>query len=70
MMKLRKENKTKKQKKQTKQIKHKAQKGGFYPSVYGGITSATILLPMLVRQLIYMYTNPSKTRKTKSKRKK
>ena len=67
MMKLRKQNKTKKQ---TKQTKHKAQRGGFYPSVYGGITTATILLPMLVRQLIYMYTNPSKTRKTKSKRKK
>ena len=67
MMKLRKENKTKKQRKQTK---HKAQSGGFYPSVYGGITNATILLPMLVRQLIHMYTNPSNTRKTKSKRKK
>jgi hypothetical protein len=62
MVKLRKQNKTKRQSKQTK---HKAQSGGFYPSVYGGISSATILLPMLVRQLIYMYTNPSSTRKTR-----
>jgi hypothetical protein len=62
MVKLRKQNKTK------RQSKHKAQSGGFYPSVYGGISSATILLPMLVRQLIYMYTNtsnPSSTRKTR-----
>jgi hypothetical protein len=59
MVKLRKQNKTK------RQSKHKAQSGGFYPSVYGGISSATILLPMLVRQLIHMYTNPTNTRKTK-----
>jgi len=59
MVKLRKQNKTK------RQSKYKAQSGGFYPSVYGGISSATILLPMLVRQLIYMYTNPSSTRKTR-----
>jgi hypothetical protein len=59
MVKLRKQNKTK------RQSKHKAQSGGFYPSVYGGITSATILLPMLMRQLIHMYTNPTNTRKTR-----
>jgi hypothetical protein len=65
MVKLRKQNKTKRQRKQTKHNKHNSQSGGFYPSVYGGITSATILLPMLVRQLIHMYTNPTNTRKTK-----
>lgn len=59
MVKLRKQNKTKRQR------KHKAQSGGFYPSVYGGISSATILLPMLMRQLIHMYTNASSTRKTR-----
>jgi len=65
MVKLTKQNKTKRQSKQTKHKKHKAQSGGFYPSVYGGISSATILLPMLVRQLIHMYTNPTNTRKTR-----
>ena len=73
MVKLRKQNKTKRQSKQTK---HKAQSGGFYPSVYGGISSAIILLPMLMRQLIHMYTNPSnpsstrKTRKVKENKRK
>jgi len=67
MVKLRKQNKTKRQSKQTK---YKAQSGGFYPSVYGGISSATILLPMLVRQLIHMYTNTRKTRKVKENKRK
>jgi len=64
MVKLRKQNKTKRQR------KHKAQSGGFYPSVYGGISSATILLPMLMRQLIHMYTNTRKTRKVKENKRK
>jgi hypothetical protein len=45
------------------------QKGGFYPSVYSGVAGATMLTPLVARQVMRMYeTNTRKTRKRKSKK--
>lgn len=45
------------------------QRGGFYPSVYGGISGAKMLTPLIARQMMRMYeTNTRKTRKRKSKK--
>jgi hypothetical protein len=45
------------------------QRGGFYPSVYGGVAGATMLTPLVARQMMRMYeTNARKTRKSKSKK--
>jgi len=55
------------------------QEGGFYPSVYGGISGAKMLTPLIARQMMRMYeqvgynrtigeTNTRKTRKRKSKK--
>ena len=38
-------------------------KGGFYPSVYGGVSGATVLAPLIARQCLRMYN----TKKRKSK---
>jgi hypothetical protein len=47
----------------------KKQRGGFYPSVYSGITGARILAPLIARQIYMMFTNakakPKANRKTK-----
>lgn len=64
-----------------RQRKQRKQNGGFYPSVYGGIAGATMLTPLIARQMMRMYeqdgfpqertrgeTNTKKTRKTKSKK--
>jgi hypothetical protein len=45
------------------------QKGGFYPSVYGGVCGAKILAPLVARQMMRMYDTHSK-RKTKRRSKK
>lgn len=45
------------------------QKGGFYPSVYGGVCGAKILAPLVARQMMRMYETHSK-RKTKRRSKK
>lgn len=58
------------------------QKGGFYPSVYGGVAGATMLAPLVARQCLRMYNNrrtmrsrkhvmkPKRLTKNKSLRKK
>jgi hypothetical protein len=43
-------------------------KGGFYPSVYGGVSGATVLAPLIARQCLRMY-NTKRNRKHVSKRK-
>lgn len=70
-------------KKSRRSLKRKTrrQKGGFYPSVYGGIAGAKMLTPLIARQMMRMYeqvgykplatsgkTNTRKTRKSKSKK--
>jgi len=45
----------------------KKQKGGFYPSVYGGIAGAKMLTPLIARQMMRMYET-RKMRKRKSKK--
>ena len=51
------------------------QQGGFYPSVYGGITGAKMLTPLIARQMMRMYEHvghkplATKTRKHKRKSK-
>lgn len=43
------------------------QKGGFYPSVYGGVTGASMLAPLIARQTLRMYDSSLK-RQTRKKR--
>jgi hypothetical protein len=40
-------------------------KGGYFPSVYGGITGASMLAPLIARQALRMYNNTSPRRHTK-----
>lgn len=58
--------KTRRQSEQRKQRKQR-QQGGFYPSVYGGVSGAKMLAPLIARQMLRMYES-SKTRKHKSKK--
>jgi len=45
-------------------------KGGFYPSIYGGVTGASMLAPLVARQCLRMYNNtPTRKRKHVMKRK-
>jgi len=52
----------------------KKQRGGFYPSVYSGITGARILAPLIAKQLYMMFSNakakPNAKAKAKRKTKK
>jgi hypothetical protein len=51
-----------------KQIKRKKQKGGFYPSVMGGIGNA-VYLAFPAAKLTYRMLNTRKQRKTRKTRK-
>lgn len=52
-------------KKKTRKIKRKqTQKGGFYPSVYGGVSSASLLAVAGIRQAYRLWSN-RKQRKTR-----
>jgi len=44
------------------------QKGGFYPSVYGGVAGASMLAPLIARQTLRMYNSTRKTRSSKKKK--
>ena len=44
------------------------QGGGFYPSVYAGVSGASMLAPLIARQTLRMYN--STTKRTKSKKSK
>ena len=37
-------------KRSQQQTRRKSQRGGFYPSVFGGVANATILIPAVLRQ--------------------
>jgi hypothetical protein len=45
----------------------KKQRGGFYPSVYSGITGARILAPLIAKQLYMMFSNAKAKAKQKAK---
>lgn len=45
----------------------KKQRGGFYPSVYSGITGARILAPLIARQIYMMFSNAKPKAKAKAK---
>ena len=45
-------------------------KGGFYPSVFGGISGATILTPLAVRQAYRLWNNSGTARKTRKRTRK
>lgn len=45
----------------------KTLKGGFYPSIYSGVSSATYLAPFVAKQA-YRLWNSRKSRKLKSRR--
>ena len=47
----------------------KKQRGGFYPSVYSGITGARILAPLIARQIYMMFSNAKPKAKSKANRK-
>ncbi len=44
-------------------------KGGFYPSVYGGVAGATMLAPLVARQCLRMYNSTKRKSKHVTKRK-
>jgi hypothetical protein len=46
------------------------QKGGFYPSVYGGVTGASMLAPLIARQTLRMYNNSFKRQTRRALKKK
>jgi hypothetical protein len=50
------------------------QSGGFYPSVYGGVCGARLLLPLILKQAFGLYNRASsataKKQKTKGKSRK
>ena len=46
------------------------QKGGFYPSVYGGVTGASMLAPLIARQSLRMYDSSFKRRTKRALKKK
>jgi hypothetical protein len=45
----------------------KTYKGGYYPSIYGGVAGATILAPLAARQAYRLWTNWSGARRTTRK---
>ncbi len=45
-------------------------KGGYFPSVYGGITGASMLAPLVARQALRMYNNTPRRHTKKTLRKK
>jgi hypothetical protein len=53
----------------SKKRKTLKQKGGFYPSVYGGVAGATILAPLVARQTLRMFNSTRKQRKSLRKKK-
>jgi hypothetical protein len=55
-------------KQRQRQTRRKGQKGGFYPSVYGGVAGAKMLTPLIARQMMRMYETSNKTRRRKSKK--
>ena len=60
----------KKQRATKRPMKRLTLKGGFFPSVYGGVTGASMLAPLIARQALRMYNNATpKRRRNTHKRK-
>jgi hypothetical protein len=59
--------KTRKQRRFTNQ---KLQTGGFYPSVYGGVCGARLLLPLILKQAFGLYNRASSATAKKQKKQK
>ena len=53
-----------------KQKTTRKQKGGFYPSVYGGVAGAAMLAPLVARQTLRMFNSTRKSRKSLRKKNK
>jgi hypothetical protein len=51
-----------------KTIKRHTLKGGYFPSVYGGVTGASMLAPLIARQALRMYNNTSVKRRRHTKK--
>ena len=49
----------------TKRKQKRSQAGGFYPSVYGGVSTASLLAVAAARQGYRLWNNSKKTRKQK-----
>jgi len=47
----------------------KKQSGGFYPSVYGGVCGARLLLPLILKQAFGLYNRASSATEKKPKAK-
>jgi len=47
----------------------KKQSGGFYPSVYGGVCGARLLLPLILKQAFELYNRASSSTEKKPKAK-
>jgi hypothetical protein len=45
----------------------KKQSGGFYPSVYGGVCGARLLLPLILKQAFGLYNRASSSTAKKAK---
>ena len=52
----------------SRKTRKQRQQGGFYPSVYSGVAGATMLTPLVARQMMRMYETSNKTRNRKSKK--
>ena len=50
-------------------LKKRRQGGGFYPSVYGGVTGASMLAPLVARQTLRLYNDTALYRKSKKSKK-
>lgn len=61
---MKKKSKTLRNMKKSRKIKIKKQKGGFYPSVFHGVTNAAMLAPLAFRQA-YNFWSRRKTRRSK-----
>jgi hypothetical protein len=46
------------------------QSGGFYPSVYGGVCGARLLLPLILKQAFGLYNRASSSTAKKAKKSK
>jgi hypothetical protein len=53
-----------------KQHLQRKQSGGFYPSVYGGVCGARLLLPLILKQAFGLYNRASSSASKKQKKQK
>lgn len=56
-------------KRRRRQTRRRNQRGGFYPSVFGGVANATILIPAVLRQAYRLYYDDEVARNGRSTQK-